>query len=89
MIVERVFKLFVCKYISSDPTSIYSKLELITTASIVVHTPNFFEQILAGWDPRYKLISVPGDCVFYFKNMCMCLAYIKEAMDSCFNGTLR
>lgn len=89
MIVERVFKLFVCKYISSDPTSIYSKLELITTASIVVHTPNFFEQILADWDHRYELIYVPGDCVFYFKNVSMCLTCIKEVMDSCFNGTIR
>ena len=34
--------------------------------SIGVHTFNFFEQILASWNPRYETYDVTGDCGFYF-----------------------
>ena len=37
-----------------------------STRSIALYILNFFEQIRAGWDPRYETLDVPGDCGFYF-----------------------
>ena len=62
-----------CKYMSSHPTNICSKLVLLPgtllllTISILV--VNFFEQIFAGWDPTYdtKHLTCLGIVDFTFK----------------------
>ena len=64
-----------CKYISSHPTSICSKLVLLPGA--LLFTLNVFEQILAGWDPMYETLDVPGDCVDFAFKTCLCTCYKK------------
>ena len=46
-----------------------------STRKIAVHTLNFFEQVLASWNPRYEIRDVPDD--FTFKT-CICASYIKK-----------
>ena len=56
-----------CKYVSSHPTSICSKLVLLPVALLLT------EQILAGWDSSCETIDVSGDCEFYLSKVYMCL----------------
>ena len=44
--------------------------------SIAVHFLNFFEQILAGWDPTYQTLDVTVDFTF---RTCIC-GYCKKKM---------
>ena len=40
---------------------------MVLPGAIAFQTLNFFDQILAGWDPKYETLDIPGDIYIYIR----------------------
>ena len=45
--------------------TICNNTDILLYSILLYYIYNFFEQILAGLDPRYQTLDAPGDCGYY------------------------